>query len=279
MSIHYDGQIPDDLRLDPSGLPLAALVEVHQTIDSTNTRVYSLLESCTAPAGTCLHTLIIADQQTAGRGRLQKQWWSPAGQNIYMSFGFSVPATVPLYGLSLAVGLAVRQVIQVTTGLSEVYVKWPNDLLTPKGKLAGILIEASQRENHWWIIIGLGLNVNTQEVSASQVLEQPWTSLKLLTGQVFCRGSLLQAMTIAIENCMAEFAEKGWSTFANDWRAADWLYEQHVVVSNAGDKNRTLTGIAQGVDELGQLLVRDEAGQLHHLISGELSVRREEVKN
>ena len=147
MTIVYKGSVPVDLQLSSDLCSEDVLIEIHESVESTNSHLRLLTDQ--KPSRLGLFALVCADEQTAGRGRLQRQWHSPAGQNIYTSFGFALPAEAELSGLSLVVGLCLRRVImRLFPTLADVTVKWPNDLLDKKRVLLQTINQVKQSINH-----------------------------------------------------------------------------------------------------------------------------------
>ncbi len=159
-------------RIDPQTAAVVRL-KVLETVDSTNERLRIAVAEGVAEHG----QVLIAGQQTAGRGRLGRQWLSPPGTNLYLSLCWRIdgePAT--LEGLSLAVGCAVAECLASDLGVS-IQLKWPNDLYLGNAKCGGVLIElATDPAGDWWVVIGLGLNVAMPAENAAGIVT-PWTDL------------------------------------------------------------------------------------------------------
>lgn len=270
------GPTSRDLQFGQALEPDLEFLEIHQSIDSTNARVRAqfdglVTKSPLPPVG--LIGVVCADEQTAGRGRLQREWVSPADENIYCSFGFSMKSTLNLSGLSLVVGLSLRQVVlrqlKRFDTESSVSVKWPNDLLVDGKKAGGVLIEATQSDDRWWVIVGIGLNVNMRSLPL-QLLQRPWTSLHLAAGAPMHRGEILDDLAKTLEYDVREFMTKGWIAFAERWPEADALLDQEVKVPLSDKPKDHLQGYGRGVNGIGELLVEDSRGEFHSIVSGEI---------
>jgi BirA family transcriptional regulator, biotin operon repressor / biotin---[acetyl-CoA-carboxylase] ligase len=222
-----------------------------------------------APAG----LVIAADAQTAGRGRLGRTWHSPAGDNLYVSILLRptrAPAEIP--PLTLLVGGAVACTLG-GLGLAP-RLKWPNDveLVDETGrrrKVAGILTEmASAGASALHVVVGIGLNANGLEFPP-EIAERA-TSLRRALGRQIDRVALLAALLDALEPLYEEFERRGPA-------AAVEAFEAHAAfparcrVTALGQPGGKLDGVALGVDADGALRLRDETGQIHRVISGELS--------
>lgn len=180
------------------------LIEHFDEIDSTNT--YLMNQPQTGDI-----RVVIAEAQTGGRGQNGRAWHSPKGENIYLSmrlpFGKSAQQ---IQGLSLAIGVSLLKTLE-PLGIQDLKLKWPNDLLWQGKKLAGILVETTQiQENSCWVVIGVGLNVN---MDAHDHIDQPWTSLRLITGQEWNREPLIDSILENILQDFKLFEEKGYEAF------------------------------------------------------------------
>ncbi len=165
----------------------------YESVGSTNDEARRL-----AQAGTPEGTLVLAEQQTAGRGRLQRPWISPEGQALLFSLVF-YPSLAPrqAFQLVMLTSLACMRAVRATSGL-ETRIKWPNDLLLGGKKLAGILGELGQAGERLYAVVGVGLNVNVDLASYPELREQA-TSLCGALGHPVARLPLLQEILRRIE--------------------------------------------------------------------------------
>lgn len=240
--------------------------ELHyfQEIDSTNLEAKRLGEQNT-PHG----TLVIAEKQTAGRGRRGKGWESPSGSSIYMTILLR-PELEPTHApmLTLVMAVAVAKAIRQETEL-EAKIKWPNDVVVNGKKVVGILTEMSTEIdyiNH--VVIGVGINVNTQkfpeEISATA------TSLALEKGKQMRRSPLIVSV-------MQQF-ETYYERFIQSKDLAFLMEEYNHLLVNCNREVKVLgkeshTGIARGINTKGELLVERENGETEVVFAGEVSVR------
>ncbi len=243
---------------------------VGSTNDKLKQDVKSLLAE-TLPAG----TVYLTDFQAQGRGRLQRRWEAPAGTSLLLSLLLRPdwPAQQSAW-LTMLAALSVAEAIESQTSL-QVKLKWPNDVvLNVDGryhKLCGILAEgnitAEQRLDY--AIVGMGINVNIPPESLPAAAT-PATSLFAATGKSISRLPLLVTLLQRLEHWV-ETAVEGQSP-QPAWNQRLVTLGQIVHVNQMG-KGEPLTGVAEGTDAWGQLLVRDAAGQLHTIGAGDVTLR------
>jgi len=222
-----------------------------------------------AAAGAAEGFLVVADSQTAGRGRLGRSWHSPPGQNLYLSLLLrpALPARQAA-PLTLLAGAALAHTLAEAGARPRL--RWPNDLLVPATeglrKVAGILTEmASDGERVSPHRAGIGLNVNGLEFPPD--LAERATSLRLALGHACDRAQLLVDFLAAFEPIYDDFLARGPASGLHEWRRhADLGRMRRIDCDGA-----KVEGIATDIDDDGALLVRDDAGQIHRLVSGETS--------
>ena len=201
--------------------------------------------------------VVCAETQSAGRGRRGRQWVSPYAQNIYCTIGLvkSIPATQQGL-LSIVTGLALRRSLVSSCGVN-LQLKWPNDLLIDGQKLGGILIESRpQAQDESFFAIGFGLNVSLDETSRVAI-DQPVTSLHLVTGESPDRSRVLVSAIDAIVRAIREFEVETAGDLANEFSRADAFHDRPVELVSAGDR---LSGINRGIDPSGALRLETEQG-------------------
>ncbi|HET8744772.1 MAG TPA: biotin--[acetyl-CoA-carboxylase] ligase [Ramlibacter sp.] len=230
-------------------------VEVLPEVDSSNTELMRR-----ARAGRNEPVLLVAEQQTAGRGRLGRGWQSAAGDSLTFSLGLPL-APADWAGLSLAVGVSVAESLHPAIRL-----KWPNDLWFEDRKLGGILIEtASFGEGggaERYAVIGIGLNVAPRP---AQGLSTPPAWLRELLPYAEA-PDVLQLVAAPLVADVLNFAQAGFAAFQRRFEARDALRGRAVTLSDGS------AGLAQGVSATGSLLVHTAAG-LQAISSSEVSVR------
>lgn len=229
-------------------------VQVLAECPSTNT---ALLQACRD--GLDQPQLLVAEVQTAGRGRMGRQWQSWPGASLTFSLAWPW-AGAPLDGLSLAVGCALAQALDPAG--EAIRLKWPNDLLLGGAKLGGILIETvTQGAAAQAVVVGVGLNVQVPAVNPGQ----PATGLHALDPR-WTPSLALAAVAPALVVLLQAWPRQGWAAWAPQFAQRDALLGQDV---QAG----AVSGRAEGVDAVGQLRVRSPAGTVQLVAAGELSVR------
>ncbi|QFY90336.1 biotin--[acetyl-CoA-carboxylase] ligase [Magnetovirga frankeli] len=251
-------------QLSPRATGLLQRLELFDEIDSTNSQLMARALSGDKRISACL-----AERQTAGRGRRGRCWLSPFAANLTFSLLWPSPRPPQqLGGLSLAVGVMVARRLRAL-GFASVGLKWPNDLLTPQGKLGGVLIQLSgEGEGPSNLVIGLGLNVRMPP-GWGQDLDQPWVDLAAL-GHPPPRSTLAGLLLSDLLEGLSQYDSQGLQPFLADWPALDQLQGKPVRLLRGDDG--LSQGICAGVAEDGALLLRTAEGlQRHH--SGEVSLR------
>lgn len=232
-------------------------------ITSTNDYVKKLSEA-DEPEG----VVVIADHQSAGKGRRGHEWVSPSGQNIYMSFMLKPeldPGRASM--LTLVCALAVRDALKKQQ--FDPVIKWPNDLILSGKKVCGILTEMStQMTCINYIVVGIGINVMQTEFDAA--IKDVATSMKLESGRDFNRAQIAADLLKAFEGYYAQFLEtKDLSLLKENYEASLANMDKEVRIIGTKEER---SGIAKGIDNTGELLVEID-GKIERIMSGEVSVR------
>lgn len=243
-----------------AGLRLGQPLHFFESIGSTNDEARRLAEAG-APEG----TLVVADEQVAGRGRGGRRWQTPRGAALAASFLLR-PDLAParLGRLTMLGGLAVAEAIEEITG-RRTLLKWPNDALLDHKKVAGVLTESSAiGEKVAFAVIGMGINVNAGPAGE---VNFPATSLAEAVGQPLDRTALLAAL---VRRLSRHYLQIGAETLRDAWAARlAWKGERVVVEAN----EEIIEGLAEDVDADGALLVRRESGELSRVAAGDVRLR------
>lgn len=242
-------------------------IEIYDSIDSTNTRAKEL-----AQEGAVHGTLVAAEEQQTGRGRLGRSWNSPAGVGIWMSLILR-PAFPPRFAprMTVLAGLAVLRAIEATTGL-QAAIKWPNDMILNSKKVCGILTEMQADPDFIeFVIAGIGMNVNTPKESFPEELWNSATSLLIESGQPVDRCQLLAAILDALEVLYDEYeASMNFSGIIQEYKENCITLGQPVrVISAAGEWE----GRAVDLTDDCELVVELADGTRRTVFSGDVSVR------
>jgi BirA family biotin operon repressor/biotin-[acetyl-CoA-carboxylase] ligase len=245
----------------------AALIssfEIHDQIDSTNRYLVECSQNNGLSGSVCF-----AEYQTAGKGRRGRQWVSPYGSNIYLSILWRFqqgPAAIS--GLSLAIGVAVIRALKQHQ-ISDIGLKWPNDIYSQGKKLGGILVEVSgETDGPCSAVIGLGLNLFLPETQAEGIT-QAWTDLSKITGQSqLSRNQLAGILLNHLLPVIAEYESAGIKAYLDEWRSYDCLSGKSATLFIG---QQQFEGIVQGIDDNGMLLIKRPDGNVQTFASGEVS--------
>ena len=234
---------------------------VLDVVDSTNTW---LAERPGEPA------LCLAEFQSAGRGRRGRGWVSPFGANLYLSLAWRFDEWPPGFtALGMVTAIAAARALE-ELGVEGVRIKWPNDLVAQERKLGGVLVDIQgEPPGATRTVIGVGLNVRMPSSAAGKI-DQPWMDLATLSdGRAADRSRLAATLTESLFAALDRFGSAGFSAFEQDWQRLDLVSGRAVALHS---HDRTVTGVAAGVDEHGALLLRTPHG-LERFVSGDVSLR------
>jgi BirA family biotin operon repressor/biotin-[acetyl-CoA-carboxylase] ligase len=210
-------------------------------------------------------TVVVAESQTAGRGRMGRVWFSPPGAGLYVSIVLR-PAIDPSALLTLAAGVALAEGVELSTGLPA-EIKWPNDLIVGKRKLAGILAEAAAQGGALrFVVLGFGLNV--RPAAYPPELSDRATSIEAELGRPVDRAVILAELLAALATRYADLQQGRFDAILNSWRQRAVSLRGSLVEWNspAGVQR----GRAEDIDGSGALLVRVD-GRTERLIAGEVT--------
>ena len=232
-------------------------------IGSTNIEARDYAERG-APEG----TLILAENQTEGRGRKGRTWFSPSLGGIYVSLILR-PNLSPVESpkITLLTAVALVEALSSVTQL-EIRIKWPNDLLIQGKKLAGILTEMSTEVDAVnYIVVGIGINVNTEDFPGS--IRKRATSLSIEAGKTFSRVTILREFLRCFETCYELFLDRGFEPVLKRWKELSDIIGKRVKVDMI---DRTVIGTVRNIDRDGVLILRDEKGRSQRIFSGDVTL-------
>lgn len=236
------------------------------SIDSTNTY---LLQQANRPS--CHGQVVVADEQTAGRGQRGRRWLAAPGDALLCSIGWQFGRNHRLDGLSLAVGVLVAEALQDLVS-QRLRLKWPNDLLIDEThKVGGILIETVPGSGDTrTAVIGIGLNLRSPRQPLPDVDALPPAGLDICTGVRNDRDAVLNKLLAVLSPGLVKFAAEGFVSFRDQW----WLlraFAGREVTARMPDGG-IVSGCMIAVTEQGALVI-ESANGLHTLVSGEVSLR------
>lgn len=240
-------------------------IELHHSTGSTNDCVRESLQQGRKPG-----VVVLAEQQTAGRGRLGKQWVSPFARNLYLSTSWTFEqGAAALEGLSLAVGVAVRRAM-LKSGVPDVQLKWPNDILFERNKLGGILLEMiGDPAGFCQVIVGIGVNVAMPQ-SQAESIDQQWIDVERAAGAKVSRNAVATALINELMPMLQGFHQGGFARYREEWEASDAFRGEEVRLITP---SREMVGVADGVSDSGAIRLKI-AGEPYYFNGGEISLRR-----
>ena len=260
-----DRLLPSLIRKGLKTERVAKRVECYESIDSTNDAAKGL-----ALKGTPDGTVVVAEHQTRGKGRLKRSWLAPSGENILFSVVFYPEIRIDLVFrltmlASIAVVRAIRRICRV-----DAKIKWPNDVYIHEKKVCGILTEFSaDLDSVQYAVVGIGLNVNF-ETSKNSEIEDIATSLMEECGEKVSRLSVLTALLEELDLLYSSFFKTGGDGLEKEWNRYSMVVNRDVKIISGQDKKR---GIAKGINKYGHLILENENGQNEEIVCGDLSLR------
>lgn len=258
----------DDLvaRLGPTDA-IGRHIQVFQETTSTNDIIEKL-----ARDGVREGAVVFAESQTKGRGRLGRRWMSPSGKGLWFSVLLR-PQLRPQQStqLTVAAATALARAIQLTAGIRP-DIKWPNDILIRRRKVAGILTELNaELDQVKYIVLGIGVDVNLAANEFPAELKAVATSIRAETGNEISRAELAVAILRELDRDYTRVRNGKFAELADDWEAQCSTIGQNVSI-RMGD--RVIRGRAESLSPEGALLVRTEHGHLEPIIGGDVTLEK-----
>lgn len=256
----------DEIRLGLMTEFLGRQIHYEESVDSTQKIAHRLAYEA-APEG----TIVIAEEQLSGKGRMDRVWHSPKYTGIWMSLILRPnipPPKAPQ--LTLLTAVAVVQALEALTSLSP-QIKWPNDILLDGKKVTGILTELlAEPDRINAIIIGIGINVNQQMEDYPEDLRTTATSLSIELGEQLKRADIIKSLLLKLEQLYTLYLDKGFYPIK-------LLWESYAVSIGKNITARTLlgniNGKALGITEDGVLMIEDDLGKIHHVYSADIELK------
>jgi len=246
--------LPGEIKKNLKSKIFGKKIYSYRKVGSTNLLGFRLAET-----GSEEGTLIVADEQTKGKGRMGRSWYSPPRLGLWMSLILR-PRIPPFKapGLSICAGLALAQTIKEMTGI-EAKIKWPNDCLIDGKKVGGILLELSaELDRINFVIVGIGVNVNHSAKDFPRNLSQTATSMKIKLGKDISRLALLTSFLEEFERIYLDFKKKGLSAQREMIKSFSSLLGKKVAVRFGKEK---IEGTAENIDENGSLVIKTKKGE------------------
>jgi BirA family transcriptional regulator, biotin operon repressor / biotin---[acetyl-CoA-carboxylase] ligase len=238
-----------------------------EQVDSTNLYAKRIAES-----GFIDGTVIVADEQQKGKGRLGRAWVSPKGKGIWMTIMLK-PKINPADAAKVTL-IAACAVCKAIEEICEIYpkIKWPNDIVLNGKKLCGILTEMSAEQDEIiYLIVGIGINVNLELQDFPEDLQAIATSIRIQKGTSVIRKDLAAALINNFESYYKVFTETGSiKSFIQEYKEKSAVLGKEVRVTSS---SLQLTGTVIDISHEGQLLLKQDDGSIREIISGEVSVR------
>jgi BirA family biotin operon repressor/biotin-[acetyl-CoA-carboxylase] ligase len=256
---------PSEIAAHLQSNVLGRVIHYEETVDSTNRVARELARS-----GAVEGTVVVADGQTAGRGRLGRAWFSPPGLNLYLSVVLR-PSVPPARGpqLALVAASAVAATIVELSGARPA-IKWPNDVLLGGRKVAGILTEMdSEADRVAFVVVGIGINLNMTREALTPELRPIATSLRDEIGREIDRAAFAGRLLAELERRYGRYTAEGFGALREEWESYSCLTGREVRV--VGGNGRT-DGRVLGIDEQGALRLRGADGVVRQILAGDVTV-------
>jgi BirA family biotin operon repressor/biotin-[acetyl-CoA-carboxylase] ligase len=262
-----DCLLPSEMRPLLNTEFLGHHMEYLEQVDSTNLYAKKLAEASFENG-----TVVFAEEQTKGKGRLGRQWISPKGKGIFMTLMLK-PRMAPSEAakITLLTACAVTRAIEEAAGI-QAQIKWPNDIVVGGRKLCGILTEmGAEMDEINYLIVGIGINVNLEQQELPEELWPIATSLRIEKGEKQDRKRLAASVLNRFEGYYKSFTETGSiASFIEEYKEKCAVMGKEVrMISSSHELQGTVTGISQE----GQLMLRLADGSTREIISGEISLR------
>ncbi|GKS68830.1 BirA family transcriptional regulator, biotin operon repressor / biotin-[acetyl-CoA-carboxylase] ligase [Nitrosomonas sp. PY1] len=247
------------------------ILQILDSTDSTNSFLINLLKNKQISDSTDFIYVVAAELQTKGRGRNGHSWRSGFGESLTFSLSWrfkKYPAS-QLSSLSLIIGIAIIRVLRHFS-IEGVSLKWPNDVLVNRSKIAGVLIELrSGIRNSYQTVIGIGINFNLSE-NTRNCIDCNVTDLFEVTGKLLDRNLILSALLVEIKKTISHFEMFGFSYFKNEWISYHAFEGKHVCLNMPN--NQIVQGIVDGVNDNGAICLLTDSGRKMFDV-GEISLR------
>jgi len=237
-----------------------------ESVDSTNNYALKYFDSIQKK------TLVTAEEQTGGKGRRGKTWYSPKNTNLYASYIIK-QTPFPTYKATWIGGLATLYTIREFTRLSDFWIKWPNDIYYNSKKIAGILSESHIQSSNKidGVVLGIGLNVNMTSHDLNHI-DKPATSILELTKT---NGDITILSNLLLKNLNKFYSlaiSKGINYIFEEWKKENALIGKTIEIFMNNDT--TMSAKVLDIDTTGELIVSDKKAKIHKVFSGDISIKK-----
>ncbi len=259
--------LPSEIQIGLDTKIIGKEMDYQPSVDSTN-RVAKALAYHGAAEG----TIVVAEEQTGGKGRLDRNFFSPRGKGIWFSVILRpkiLPKDAPK--LTLMAAVAVAEAMNRFNIKPEI--KWPNDIMFDGRKIVGILTEITgEIAKISYIVVGIGINVNISREEFPEELRDIAASLSEIKGEELSRVEFLRAVLKELDNLYIELSEAGFDKILERWKKYNITLGKNVRVISASDAEKSFTGKAVDLNHDGALVVETE-GKLRAVYAGDVSIR------
>ena len=260
---------PDEIFLTLNTAGLGRNIHYEESVPSTQP-IARRLAGEGAPEG----TLVTAEEQTAGKGRLSRSWHSPKYSGIWMSL--ILRPEIPFQNapqLTLVAAAAIARAVEKETGIKP-EIKWPNDLLINRKKITGILTELqAESDRIHSVIIGVGMNVNQDPEDFPAELKEIATSLSAESGKKFNRARIISGILFEFEALYEQFLKEGFLPVKQIWESYAVSLGKEIKATLV---NGVICGRAAGITDEGVLLLEDHDGKIHSIYSADIELPKAE---
>ncbi len=248
-----------------SGFLIGRKIHFLEEVDSTNTYAAKLVQK-----GATEGEVVIADCQTRGRGRMDREWHSPSGKNLFTSIILKPPVNPSSASqMTLMAGVAVAELISEFCP-GRVTLKWPNDVLIDGKKVCGILTEMKTKGDKIdYVIVGIGININMERLDFPEELQGSSTSLKEETAEHVSRTEFAAGLYNYFEKCYHTLTAEGFDSIRDRWMKYSGIIGREIEVRGRDSKKR---GRVVGLDNIGALMLYDEREEKSRILSGDITV-------
>ena len=256
---------PDEIRLGLTTDFLGQMIHYQESVDSTQ-KIAKKLAYDNAPEG----TVVIAEEQVSGRGRMNRAWYSPKYSGVWMSMILRPKIPLPKAPqLTLITAVAVVQAIEEVTALSP-KIKWPNDILLNGKKITGILTELqAEADQIFALIIGVGINVNQKREDYPVEIQDIATSLAIESGEEVSRAKVIRSVLANFERLYLLYLEAGFTPIKKLWESYAISIGKLITARTI---NENIHGKAMGITEDGVLIIEDLQGTTHYVYSADIDL-------